>query len=55
MTLRFNDGLSIGTSGPYRIVRERDGLYVVGYGMLCAVESREEGEQLIAKPRRAKR
>ena len=41
MTLRFNDGTS--RSAPaarIEIVRERDGLYVVGYGMLCAVESR---------------
>lgn len=53
--LKFSDGMEIDTSGEYRIIRERDGLYVVGHGILCAVDTPEEGEamvrQLKGKPR----
>jgi hypothetical protein len=45
--LEFSDGVSFDTSGPYRIERRHDGLYVVGHGFLCAVDDREEGEKLI--------
>jgi len=48
-TLRFNDGVSFNTSGPYRIETRRDGLYVVGQGMLMAVDTHEEGEEIIAE------
>jgi len=48
-TLRFNDGASFNTSGPYRIETRRDGLYVVGQGMLMAVDTHEEGEEIIAE------
>ena len=41
--LRFNDGVSFDTSGPYRIERRRDGLYFVGGDMLCPIGSYEEG------------
>jgi hypothetical protein len=47
-TLRFNDGIEFDTSGDYRITRRRDGLYVVGRGMLMPVDSREEGNEIIA-------
>lgn len=46
--LRFNDGVEIETDGELRIHRESDGLYVVGGGMMCAVDSRDEGERMIA-------
>ena len=46
-TLRFNDGVSIETSGPLRIVLLKDGYYIVGEGYL--IDSRAEGEQTIAK------
>jgi hypothetical protein len=46
-TMIFTDGVEIKTSGPYRIVREADGLYVVGEGSLCAVGTQEEAEQLL--------
>ena len=36
--LRFNDGVEIDTSGEYRRLQLADGLYVVGEGMLIAVE-----------------
>lgn len=45
--LRFTDGENFDTSGDYRIERRRDGLYVAGGGLLCAVDSREEGRELI--------
>ena len=45
--LRFNDGVNIDTSGPYRVIRLRDGYYVVGNGTCCPVDSREEGIELI--------
>jgi hypothetical protein len=45
--LRFSDGMTINTDGPYRIIRESDGLYVTGNGFLCAVETIEEGNEMI--------
>ena len=45
--LRFSDGEEFDTDGPLRIENRRDGLYVVGQGMLCACETREEAEELI--------
>ena len=46
--LHFSDGVSIPTSGPYRIHRATDGLlYVVGRGMCVPVDSREEAEEVI--------
>jgi len=50
-TLRFSDGMEFNTSGPLRITRRSDGLYVVGNGMLCAVDSPEEGRELIQRER----
>jgi hypothetical protein len=47
MALIFDDGVEIKDSGPYRIIEELDGLYVAGKGLLCPVNSREEGEMLI--------
>lgn len=48
-TLRFSDGMNIDTSGPYRVTRKSDGLYVVGNGFMCAVDSHEEGNKLVAE------
>ena len=48
-TIKFNDGVEFNIDGEYRIVRKSDGYYVVGQGLLCAVESREEGTTLIAR------
>jgi hypothetical protein len=47
LRLDFNDGVSIDTAGPYRIIREKDGLYVTGHGFLCAVDTKEGGQRLI--------
>lgn len=41
--MKFSDGVSFDTSGPYRVERRHDGYYFVGGGMLCPVNSREEG------------
>ena len=49
MILRFNDGISFNTEGPYRVEHRSDGYYVVGHGRLCAVDSYEEGQKLIQK------
>ena len=47
--LKFSDGVSFNTDGPLRITSRKDGLYVVGQGMLIPVDSLAEGEELIAK------
>ena len=49
MRLGFTDGMTFDTGGEMRIESRSDGLYVVGGGMLCPVNSREDGEKLIAK------
>ena len=41
--LTFTDGVSFDTDGPYRVTRRKDGWYFVGGGMLCPVDSYEEG------------
>ena len=46
--LRFSDGVNIDTSGSLRILRLRDGYYVVGNGMCCPVNDRQEAQELIA-------
>jgi hypothetical protein len=38
--IEFTDGVSFNTDGPYRTEHRRDGWYVVGQGMLCALPSR---------------
>jgi len=45
--LKFSDGMEFDASGPLRIEERRDGLYVVGQGMLMACETRAEAEDLI--------
>ena len=45
--MRFSDGMTFDTSGPLRIVRKSDGLYVVGNGMLIPVNDYDEAEELI--------
>ncbi len=47
MMLKFNDGVSIDTSGNLRIIKLVDGLYVTGMGFLLPVADREEGEETI--------
>jgi hypothetical protein len=47
--LRFSDGMEFDTSGPMHTEHRSDGWYVVGGGMMFAVDTREEGEAEIAK------
>ena len=47
--MEFTDGMKFDTSGPLRIIRKSDGLYVVGQGMLMAVETWDEGQRLVKK------
>jgi len=44
--LTFTDGVSFDTDGPYRVTRRKDGWYFVGGGMLCPVDSYEEGYEM---------
>ena len=52
MSLTFSDGMTFNTSGPYRVVRRRDGWYVVGQGMLMPVTDQEDGQQVIVELRK---
>ena len=45
--MKFSDGMEIDEDGPYRIEEKSDGLYVVGHGLICYVDTRAEGEQMI--------
>ena len=47
--LRFNDGVNVDTSGPLRVIRLRDGYYVVGNGMMIPVEDRKEANEVISE------
>ncbi len=44
--LSFTDGVEFDTHGPYRVTRRKDGWYFVGGGMLCPVNSYEEGYEM---------
>jgi len=46
--LRFNDGITIDTSGPLRTMRLSDGWYVVGEGMLLPAEDHDDAEQMLS-------
>ena len=54
-TLRFSDGVTFETSGAYRIETRHDGLYVVGGGFLCPVDTRAQGDEMIAVLTEARR
>lgn len=45
--LKFNDGEEFDTSGELRVEARRDGLYVLGGGLMIPVSSRAEGEEII--------
>jgi len=47
--MRFSDGMTFDTSGPLRIVRKSDGLYIVGNGLLLPVDDDDEANELIQK------
>ena len=50
--LSFSDGMVIHLHAEYRIVKFRDGHYVVGHGNLFPVASAEEGKRLIENLKR---
>jgi hypothetical protein len=47
--IEFLDGMKFNTNGPLHIEKKKDGLYVVGKGILAAVETEEEGKSLISR------
>jgi hypothetical protein len=47
--LKFTDDMELNTEGPLRVTRQKDGLYVVGQGFICAVDTYQEGLDLIEK------
>lgn len=47
--MRFSDGMQFDTSGPLRMVRRRDGYYVIGNGMLIPVADRDEAADFIRR------
>jgi hypothetical protein len=46
--LKFSDGVYFDAAGPLRIESRRDGLYVVGDGMVIPIDNRLVGQELIA-------
>jgi len=47
--LKFSDGMTFDLSGDLRVELRTDGLYVVGQGMMMAVDTLLEGQNFIAK------
>jgi hypothetical protein len=45
--LKFNDGETFDLSGPLRLERRKDGLYVVGENRMMAVNDALEGKKYI--------
>lgn len=45
--LKFNDGVIIDTSGTFRIIKLKDGFYVVGENWCIPVDSRLAGIEMI--------
>ena len=45
--VEFDDGVNIDTSSDLRILRLRDGYYVVGEGMCIPVADRDEAREVI--------
>jgi hypothetical protein len=51
MNLRFDDGMEFDTDGELRVVHRSDGWYVVGQGILVAVDDPQDGARLVEKVR----
>ena len=47
--LLFSDAMKIETDGEYRVIRKRDGWYIVGHGCCVPVNDRIDGLDLIAQ------
>lgn len=46
--LKFSDSETFNLSGPLRVELRSDGYYVVGQGMMMAVDTLEQGQKVIA-------
>ena len=46
--LTFSDGMTFDLSGPLRVELRSDGYYVLGQGMMMAVDTFEQGQKVIA-------
>lgn len=55
MRIRFNDGMTFDRSGPLRLTKRRDGWYVIGEGLLCPIDSPEEGRTFIENRNQARK
>ena len=47
--LTFSDGMTFDLSGPLRVELRSDGYYVLGQGMMMAVNTFEEGQEYVSK------
>lgn len=53
--LKFSDGETFNLSGPLRVELRSDGYYVVGQGMMMAVDTLEQGQKVIANKNSGKK
>ena len=47
--LKFSDGMTFDLSGELRVELRSDGYYVLGQGMMMAVDTFEEGQEYILR------
>ena len=47
--LKFSDGMTFNLSGSLRVELRSDGYYVVGQGMMMAVDTFDEGQEYILR------
>ena len=52
--LRFSDGEEFDTSGKMRTEKRSDGWYVIGGGLLMAVDTKAQGEKFIEEHKEGK-
>ena len=45
--LKFSDGETFNLNGPLRVELRSDGYYVLGQGMMMAVDTLEQGQKVI--------
>lgn len=53
--LQFSDGEKFNLEGEMRVERRKDGLYVIGEGMLMPVDSQKEADEYINKNKEKKK
>ena len=47
--LTFSDGMTFDLSGPLRVDLRSDGYYILGQGIMMAVNTFEEGQKYVSK------